>query len=72
MDDAVITRMRERIDQLRRVGDMSHDPRIKHIVLSMADQIAEDIIRLEAGEPPLDESVTFDGHPPMPGPRVAE
>jgi hypothetical protein len=69
MSETVIRLMQERIAALRRMLDMSHDPRINEIILKMIAQKEQDIIRLEAGEPPAGESIIFDAHPAMRAPE---
>lgn len=43
----VLTNMRGRAHQLRRIAEMTHDPRITELVLNMAREIEADIRRLE-------------------------
>jgi hypothetical protein len=48
MDASYITRMKERLGNMRRVAAMAHDPRIIDLVTKTADQLQEDIRKLEA------------------------
>jgi hypothetical protein len=40
--------MRDRAQQMRRVADMAHDPRIIELLLKMADEADADAAELEA------------------------
>jgi|KBSMisStaDraftv2_1062788.scaffolds.fasta_scaffold869676_3 hypothetical protein len=48
MDAAYIDRMKGRLANMRRVAAMAHDPRIIEIVTATADELEEDIHKLEA------------------------
>jgi hypothetical protein len=48
VNDAAITRMRERAAQLRRIADMAHDPSMVAMLRKMADEVEDDADRLDA------------------------
>ena len=48
MDDEYVIRMKERLKSMRKIATMSHDPRIIELVTQTAEQLEEDILRLEA------------------------
>jgi len=48
MDEEVIAHMRERVQQLRRVMSLAHDPRMIEMVQKIIDSGEADIKRLEA------------------------
>src|SRR4051812_24759550 len=48
MDAFYIERMKSRLLNMRKVAALSHDPRIIKLVTETADQLEEDINRLEA------------------------
>jgi hypothetical protein len=47
MTDSVVQNMRNRIRQLRRIAEMSHNPEIIGMLSKMADEIEADANRLE-------------------------
>lgn len=51
MDASCIDRMKGRLANMRRVAAMAHDPRIIEIVTVTADELEEDIRKLEAEGP---------------------
>jgi hypothetical protein len=48
MDASYIERMKGRLANMRRVASLAHDPRIIEIVTITADELEEDIRKLEA------------------------
>jgi hypothetical protein len=50
MDRGYIDRMKYRLGNMRKIADMAHDPRIIELVTATADQLEEDIRKLEAEE----------------------
>jgi hypothetical protein len=48
MDDRVIAHMRARIDQIRKVLALAHDPRMIEILQKVIDSGEADITKLEA------------------------
>ena len=50
MDAEYVARMKERLKNMRKVAIMSHDARIIELVTLTADQLEEDIRKLEAKE----------------------
>jgi len=48
MDDHYLVRMKHRLQTLRKVARLSHDERIIELVTQTADQIEEDIGKIEA------------------------
>jgi hypothetical protein len=48
MDASYIDRMKERLVTMRRVAEMAHDPRVIELVTVTADELEEDILKLEA------------------------
>lgn len=61
MDGVYISRMKERLETMRRVAMMAHDPRIVELVTAAANQLEQDISELEAAQP---EIVTIHLDPP--------
>lgn len=53
-NEQLIGRMRERVKQLRRMGNMAHDPRVQALLSGVIGEIEADIERLskEAGAGP--------------------
>jgi len=43
VDNLLLSRMRDRLERLRKVAAMSHDPRIIELVSQTADEIETDI-----------------------------
>ena len=50
MDDHYIARMKQRLENMRRVASLAHDPRIIELVTQTADEIEEDILKLAADQ----------------------
>jgi hypothetical protein len=48
MDATYIERMRGRLANMRKVAAMAHDPRIIELVTQTANELEEDICKLEA------------------------
>lgn len=48
MDESYVERMRGRLANMRKVQASAHDPRIVEIVKATADELEEDIRKLEA------------------------
>jgi hypothetical protein len=48
MDEDVIARMRGRVQQLRKVISLAHDPRMIEIIQKIIDEGEADIAKLEA------------------------
>ena len=48
MDAAYVNRMKSRLVSMRNVAAMSHDPRIIELVTRTADELEEDIRKLDA------------------------
>ena len=48
MDASYINRMKERLVTMRRVAEMAHDARIIELVTATADELEEDILKLQA------------------------
>lgn len=48
MDASYVLRMKGRLANMRKVAAMAHDPRIIEIVTATADELEEDIRKLEA------------------------
>jgi hypothetical protein len=48
MDGHYIARMKRRLENMRRVASLAHDPRIIELVTQTADELEGDILRLEA------------------------
>jgi hypothetical protein len=61
MDAAYVDRMKYRLGNMRRVAEMAHDPRIIELVTLTADQLEEDIRKLE---PEVSAPVTIHIEPP--------
>ena len=61
MDEHYIARMKQRLESMRKVASLSHDPRIVEIVAQTANELEEDIRKLEAEQP---ETVTIHLEPP--------
>lgn len=47
MDEEVLAHMRERVEQLRKVMSLAHDPRMIEIIQKVIESGEEDIRRLE-------------------------
>ena len=62
MDASYIERMKGRLANMRRVAAMAHDPRIIEIVTVTADELKEDIRKLEA-EAAAPVTIHIDGPP---------
>ena len=48
MDPIYVVRMKHRLENMRKVAAMAHDPRIIELVTQTADELEEDIRKLEA------------------------
>jgi hypothetical protein len=48
MDCSYVDRMKGRLEAMRRVAEMAHDPRIIELVTATADELEDDILKLEA------------------------
>jgi hypothetical protein len=48
MDAPYVDRMKHRLANMRKVAEMAHDPRIIELVTATADELEEDILKLEA------------------------
>ena len=53
MDSGYIDRMKGRLANMRKVAAWAHDPRIVEIVTATADELEEDIRKLEAEAAPV-------------------
>jgi hypothetical protein len=48
MDNSqLVARMRSRLEQLRRMKDVAHEPRVREVITNVAAEIEADIRRLE-------------------------
>ncbi len=61
MDPTYIDRMKHRLANMRKVAAMAHDPRMIELVTVTADELEEDIRKLEAE---ASASVTIHVEPP--------
>lgn len=48
MDASYVDRMKKRLGNMRRIAAMAHDPRIIELVTETADELEEDIRKVEA------------------------
>ncbi|HYX47312.1 MAG TPA: hypothetical protein VE820_10895 [Sphingomicrobium sp.] len=52
MDEEVIAHMQARVQQLRKVENLAHDPRMIEMIQQVIDSVEADIAKLEADQAP--------------------
>jgi len=62
MEQQYIDRMKERLETMRRVALLAHDPKIVELVTAAANQLKQDISELEAAQSDI---VTVHLQPPQ-------
>ena len=50
MDEVLISRARDRLQRLRKVAELAHDPQMIKELRKIADELEADILKVESGE----------------------